>query len=383
MIERSLEVTRFDPAAQTELDETVDYTNWYPTRLIPAVDGTRLAWGDLTEFDLSSESFFSRIRYKFEHGARHGTVAPGIETDLAFLEKIRQTGTKIEPTAFVMHTSHSGSTLFCKMLGASKANIAVSEPRPIKEAFDLMAPGKSMPSDVEQYLPHLIRSWGHTADPLKKNYFVKLNSYHMPYFDLLRTLFPSAKFVCLYRNPTEIIAGRLQRFLYNNHCWNVDGREYLVDLTTATDTGIVAGMVSTLECMYDHIRTSMLSHPATMAVDYGDFGEGTYRRLFTHLGIDGDEQNVADMLEQTSYHSKEWSTELEKDDGPKKFESDKAKRHKELSAELTQLIETGASESYRLLKKAAAENVDRITRSDPSSNPTPQSDRTMQREGAA
>ncbi len=334
-----------------------DLTSWYPLRLVARPEGLRLIWGDLSPFELSSEGFFSRVRNRHDHDVRHGLHPSAVETSLDALGAGPRSGRWIEPTGFVFHTSHSGSTLLCNMLGASPANLAVSEPRPAQEGFRLLSGG--LPADAaarDELLaafPALFRSWGHTADPARTSYFVKLNSYHLRHADLLREWFPNARFVFVYRNPAEILAGRLRRYPHSNHIWNIEGRVVEPDAHELATTPIVDAMVETLAQLYDLARTGLLGDERAMVIDYADFAEPGYRRVFDHLGIGDDEAHVAAMVARTAHHSKEWKADLEQGDR-QRFTADAERRRKELSVELQAAIAHRALPAYERLRAEAA-----------------------------
>ena len=342
-----------------------DMTGWFPLRVLRRAEGLRLVWGDLSGVDLSSESFFSRVRSQHDHAVRHGLRRPARETGLEALTRVTRSSRPVAPTALVFHTSHSGSTLLTNMLAASPSTLAVSEPRPIQEAFRLLDAGHLEAAERQELLealPHLLTAWGHTHDPAVAHHVIKFNSYHLRHYRLLRSLLPEARVVCVYRGPDEILAGRLRRFPHSNHIWNLEGHVDPVRELALQQTGVVALMVETLAQFYDHIRTVVVPDPDALAIDYADFDEAGYRRVFDHLGVADSDEHVAAMLARTRFHSKEWQAQstgspTEGPDGHEsgtEFSRDTERRRRKLTPELTELIERRARPAYDALTAAGS-----------------------------
>ncbi|HEU4553654.1 MAG TPA: hypothetical protein VFS25_12505 [Chitinophaga sp.] len=118
----------------------------------------------------------------------------------------------LEPTAFIFHVSRCGSTLLSQAFSAPEENIVVAEAPLLDEI--LRADEKGAAADVATRA-----TWFHAALKLmgqKRNlqetaYIIKLDSWHIHFYDLLRQWFPQTPFFFLYREPAEVIASHEKR----------------------------------------------------------------------------------------------------------------------------------------------------------------------------
>lgn len=111
----------------------------------------------------------------------------------------------LAPTGFIFHASRCGSTLLMQLLATLPSSIALSEP-PAIDAFlrwHDAAPGDS--GSVAR-LRQLVFALGQRRSEQERHFFIKLDSWHLPWIGLLRAAFPQTPCWFLYREPEAILA---------------------------------------------------------------------------------------------------------------------------------------------------------------------------------
>lgn len=113
----------------------------------------------------------------------------------------------LEPSAFIFHVSRCGSTLLSQVFTAPEENIVVAEAPLLDEILraDEIQPELSL-TTIETWFRAALKCMGQKRNLTEKNYIVKLDSWHIHFYALLRSWFPATPFFFLYRKPEEVIA---------------------------------------------------------------------------------------------------------------------------------------------------------------------------------
>ena len=112
----------------------------------------------------------------------------------------------VQPTCFIFHVSRCGSTLLSQLLALDPRHIVLSEVPLLDELLRL--PFNKIKIDVEesnQYFTEAIRFYGQKKAEDESHLFIKLDSWHLLFYDRIRALYPDIPFVILYRSPADII----------------------------------------------------------------------------------------------------------------------------------------------------------------------------------
>ncbi|MBP6409484.1 MAG: sulfotransferase family protein [Pseudarcicella sp.] len=113
----------------------------------------------------------------------------------------------LEPTAFIFHISRCGSTLLAQLLSLDEQNIVVSEAPILDEIIRNVAYKSSLKTETEinNAIKSCIKLLGKKRSGNEENFFIKLDSWHIFYYQKLRQLYPNTPFIFSYRNPSEVI----------------------------------------------------------------------------------------------------------------------------------------------------------------------------------
>ncbi len=110
----------------------------------------------------------------------------------------------ISPTAFIFHISRCGSTLVSQLLDVPKNHLTLSEVPFFDELLRHGLKNNCMDSSLEQ-LKASIAFYASKRDETYQKLFVKTDSWHIHFYNELRTLYPNTPFFFLYRKPDEVL----------------------------------------------------------------------------------------------------------------------------------------------------------------------------------
>lgn len=182
------------------ITDLVDLTGWVPIRVERDESDVAVSWcwADGKRFDrpfwtdsinaLLSDPF----RMLFQHSG-----------NLADLIRHADQHGAIEPTGFVYHLSRCGSTLVARALGSLPGVCVLSEPAPVDHMFRAVA---DRPFN-EQVLAirAIVRALAPEHSEQDRHLVIKLDSWHIHQFAVLRAAFPATPSIFLARDPLEVM----------------------------------------------------------------------------------------------------------------------------------------------------------------------------------
>ncbi|MCU0239264.1 MAG: hypothetical protein MUC29_07470 [Pyrinomonadaceae bacterium] len=116
----------------------------------------------------------------------------------------------IEPTAFIFHISRCGSTLLTQMLSLDEKNIVISEAKILDAVIKYFFSFEDKRFD--EIFKSFIRICGKKRFDNQENFFVKLDAWHIFFYDKLRDLYPNTPFIFTFRKPNEVINSQMNLF---------------------------------------------------------------------------------------------------------------------------------------------------------------------------
>ncbi|HEU4716746.1 MAG TPA: sulfotransferase [Bacteroidia bacterium] len=174
---------------------------WFPWK--PAADGN-FHWIYLgnKKFD---EPFFEETIHRRLSLEENSSFREN-RSSAASLVSASQNVNAAEPAAFIFHVSRCGSTLLSQLLSEDPANIVLPEV-PLFDDLLLRMHEKKNFGDIsaEQLLTASIKLMCAKKNPEENSAFIKLDSWHIFHYAVLRKLYPRTPFVFLYRHPAEVI----------------------------------------------------------------------------------------------------------------------------------------------------------------------------------
>ena len=113
------------------------------------------------------------------------------------------------PAAFIFHVSRCGSTLLSQLFAQDPAHIVLSEV-PLIDAL-LTLSHVSLRPDAAALVPSVLALLGQQQTGAEEKLFVKLDSWHLCFYDTLRASFPHTPFILLYREPAAVLRSQQQK----------------------------------------------------------------------------------------------------------------------------------------------------------------------------
>jgi hypothetical protein len=175
---------------------------WTPVSVNMRRTPPSITWGHLKGISLS-QPFFTHVQRQFVR-TNPLTITSGFDA----LEALHADCPGLIPHGFIFHISHCASTLLNNVLGAVPRNLAISEPQPLDSI--LRAPNVSEKRRL-RWFRAMVSALGQRRLGSEENYFVKFNSWGLLSHSLIRAAFPDTRWVCLYRDPVEVMVSQLRR----------------------------------------------------------------------------------------------------------------------------------------------------------------------------
>jgi hypothetical protein len=276
--------------------------NWIPYQLEKRENDWRLDWMDLKDHHIQ-EPFFDetislclikmRERSNFKH-----------LSDTGFLLEATLKVDHIAPTAFIFHISRCGSTLLSQALSTDSLNIVYAEAPLLDQILRAPFQDKYLSGDdIEKWFRAALKIMGQQR---KRNYqqlYIKLDSWHIHFYPLLRKWFPSTPFYFLSREPNAVIASHQKRRGLHSIPGIIQEKLIKVRLNTNhyEDFNLFTSEVLT-EYYLAMKGIAMRKNPLDYFFDYSWGMPDLMTHFFSSIDIVSDKEN--EMKRRFSYHSK-------------------------------------------------------------------------------
>ena len=179
--------------------------NWIPFRLDFQEKELYCRWLYVADKKYS-EPFFHETTARckiFEENRKPYHAISTLDGIIDFSEKIAS----IAPTAFIFHVSRCGSALLAQLLSLDEQNIVLAEPPIFDEVLREIAFKKPEISEqkIDKSLKSVVKFLGQKRTGEEQNFFIKLDSWHIFYYEKIRKLYPETPFIFSFRRPDEVI----------------------------------------------------------------------------------------------------------------------------------------------------------------------------------
>ncbi len=176
--------------------------HWIPYHLQPATGLVKWLYTEGNRFD--APFFDETIGRCLSHPYNSNRFTSTSQID--GLIDLSQTIPALEPSAFIFHVSRCGSTLLSQLLSLPDQHIVLSEVPLLDEILRLPERTSAFSEGVRDHLFRAtIRLLGHQRSGTETHLFVKLDSWHLFFYEIIRRLYPSVPIVLLYRRPDEVV----------------------------------------------------------------------------------------------------------------------------------------------------------------------------------
>lgn len=133
-------------------------------------------------------------------------------TSLSFLLDTALPSPPVPLTCFIFHVSRCGSTLLSQSLSVDHKHIVISE-APIFDQILRMGEldASISENEIEELFKKTTAWYGQNRTKEYQKYFIKLDSWHIHFYERLRKWFPETPFYFLSREPNAVVTSHLKR----------------------------------------------------------------------------------------------------------------------------------------------------------------------------
>lgn len=271
---------------------------WYPVAIDAARDS--LCWRHLGEVRFL-ESFFLDTLNQQGREQRQLCLTP-----LASLPERIGSMPQVPPTAFIFHVSRCGSTLLTQMLASLPQCIVMSEP-PVIDAFFRHYHAHPELQNAASIFQNLIAALGQKRQPEESHFFIKFDSWHLPWVPFVREAYPDIPIIFLYREPQAVLASHQRQRgpqmipgLLNTSRLKTEKLAEESIIAAADFDAYAASMLSSMfEAGLEHALTADL-----ILLNYQQLPSVLWDELLSVFQLDCDAQALLKLKARSSLHSK-------------------------------------------------------------------------------
>jgi hypothetical protein len=264
--------------AAVESSEAWPPPEWLPVRIIEGENGPLVDWAYFGD-DPLKDSFFDdsvqRVRaLPINRVFRHVTT---LET---FIDQAPSDGA-VPLRGLVYHMSRCGSTLVAQMLGALPATLSLSEPGPFDGAVRLAMTRTELAGERGAMLLRAMAAALGRARAGERQCFIKLDSWHILAFPLIRAAMPHVPWVYLFRDPVEVLVSQMRMRGYQTVPSLVPSGLYGIGEDLPGPEALCAHIFA----KHHEAAIQALAEAQGMAVDYADLPGALANRIAPHFGL--------------------------------------------------------------------------------------------------
>ncbi|SDO80088.1 hypothetical protein SAMN05421820_1245 [Pedobacter steynii] len=286
--------------------------NWLPYQLsYEEKDGWNLSWMDLEDIRITAPFFDQTISACSIQRKEKRRIQSNSSVD--FLTSIAQEIPHLKPDAFIFHVSRCGSTLITQAFSEEEQNIVISEAPLLDEILraEEKAPNISL-TQKELWFKATINLMGQFRNDKESAFIIKLDSWHLHFYEQLRTWFPDTPFFFLSRTPDEVLASHKKLAglhsipgMINKKLLQIDPiKEYGGDFSRYT-ADVLQGYYQQL------LKIQRQQHQKNTFADYADGAAEMISSFASFTGIEI--RNPEGVKARLNYHSKAGSEPFKKE----------------------------------------------------------------------
>lgn len=286
--------------------------NWLPYQLsYEEKDGWRLSWMNLEDISITAP-FFEQTISECSIKRKEKYRVPSCSST-GFLTSIAEELPHLNPSAFIFHVSRCGSTLVTQAFSEEKQNIVISEAPLLDEILRAEEKDPKITLNEKKHLfKAAINLMGQFRNAKESAFIIKLDSWHLHFYEQLRTWFPDTPFFFLSRKPDEVLAShkRLPGLhsipgIINKTLLQIDPEEeYGGDFSRYT--------ADVLQQYYQQmLEIQRQQHPKNAFADYADGAAEMIIQFSSFTGIEI--KNPKNIKIRLGYHSKAGSEPFRKE----------------------------------------------------------------------
>jgi hypothetical protein len=216
----------------------------------------------------------------------------------------------IKPTAFIFHVSRCGSTLLAQLLSVDNQNIVLAEPPIFDEVLREIAFKNTNISEklIAETLKAVVKFLGQKRTGLENNLFIKLDSWHIFYYEKLRKLYPETPFVFSFRRPDEVIRSQIKSSGMHAAPGVIQPEIFGFTLQEVLSFERPEYIAKVLEKYFEKYLEIIEIDKNSLFVNYADGILNNLDKIQKFLNLEINPSTKKEMIERSKYHSKSPNT---------------------------------------------------------------------------
>ncbi|ELR71097.1 hypothetical protein C900_03061 [Fulvivirga imtechensis AK7] len=243
------------------------------------------------------------------------------------LKQKTRTDQQILPTAFIFHISRCGSTLIMQMLAQSRKNVIYAEPPLLDDILSSTLRNEQKIAALQA----AVAAMGQKRTDDQINLFIKWDSWHLAFYQLIRKAFPMVPVLFLYRQPLEVL--KSHRKMRGRHMVPGMLKADVFNIKNIPPYDLDGYSAAVLSQLYQWM-ISYSSHENTQLINYSAL-PGKLFRVIESLGLYYSDDELEAMRQRTKTHSKQ---PLKAPRPDYQFEKEQLERLEGLSLSLSDLF---------------------------------------------
>lgn len=224
------------------------------------------------------------------------------QTPLSMLDAISASLDSVAPTAFIFHVSRCGSTLLTQLLASLPQGIVLSEPPALDAFFRLYHADPDLP-DAGAIFKNLMAALGQRRNAHELHFFVKFDSWHLPWLPFVKATFPDVPCILLYREPEAVIASHRRQRGPQVIPGMIDMTRLQVNLARAHDTDLEAFAWQVLNGLFASALDNAQSENVFL-LNYSQLPKVLWKELFAVFKLQCTSEQLQSMQQRSTLHSK-------------------------------------------------------------------------------
>jgi Aspartyl/Asparaginyl beta-hydroxylase len=278
-------------------------SEWIPTQLLKKEDTWFAKWLYLDGKQFTEPFLADSLAKCKAHPLNVASLKN--ESGLKEMVEAAQNIDFVPPTAFIFHVSRCGSTLLSQLLVTDERNIVLSEAPLLDDVLTLDKKQPDMPQiEIDDALQAAIRFLGKKRTGLEERLYIKLDSWHGAYHQILRRLYPNTPFILLYRSPEEVFYSHQKQRGIQAVPGMVDPTLFGLkpDEIIGMDLDFYLGKV--IESYFDSFINIVKTDEKAFLINFNDGVDNMIQQFSDITNLQFGEETLTKMTRRSHYHAK-------------------------------------------------------------------------------
>ena len=278
--------------------------NWIPFRIDFTSENLVCRWLYVADKTFTEPFFHSTTSLcsVFEENRKSFRSVSTLESIVAFSENLPS----VTPTAFIFHLSRCGSTLLSQLLSLDNQSIILAEPPILDEVLREIAFNNPeiLEERSDEILKAVVKFLGQKRTGEEQNFFIKLDSWHIFYYEKLRRLYPETPFIFSFRRPDEVIRSQLQETGMHAAPGVIQPELFGFTLAEVLEVERPVYIAKVLEKYFECYLKIIQNDKNTLFINYAEGILTSLDKIEQFLNLKIEPAVKQKMIERTQFHSK-------------------------------------------------------------------------------